>query len=114
MQRTNENIKSSPCISITHVNKSFARKQVLFDISLTVNYSQILGLLGPSGSGKTTLVKMIAGVDTATSGEIYLLGNKMPKISIMNHIGYMAQSDALYGELTAEENLHFFASMYCR
>lgn len=112
MKGTNENIKSSPCISITHVNKSFGSKQVLFDISLKVNYSQILGLLGPSGSGKTTLVKMIAGVDTATSGEIYLIGNKMPKISMMNQIGYMAQSDALYGELTAEENLHFFASMY--
>lgn len=104
--------KAFECISIKNVNKSFGKKQVLFDINLKVKSSQILGLLGPSGSGKTTLVKMIAGVETATSGEIYLLGEKMPKLSMMNNIGYMAQSDALYGELTGEENLKFFASMY--
>ncbi|MGE5328359.1 MAG: ABC transporter ATP-binding protein [Deltaproteobacteria bacterium] len=105
-------MQNSPCIRIEHVNRAFGKKQVLFDIDFEVPYSQILGLLGPSGSGKTTLVKMIAGIDTATSGDVYLLDNKLPKLSIMNKIGYMAQSDALYEELTAEENLHFFASMY--
>ncbi len=103
---------SPACISIKNVNKAFGNKQVLFDINLTVPHHQILGLLGPSGSGKTTLVKMIAGVDNPTSGEIYVLDSKMPKLSMMYNIGYMAQSDALYGELTARENLDFFASMY--
>ena len=103
---------NSPCIRVEHVNRSFGQKQVLFDISLNVPYSQILGLLGPSGSGKTTLIKMIAGIDVATSGEVFLLDQKMPQISMLNKVGYMAQSDALYGELTAEENLQFFASMY--
>lgn len=101
-----------PCIQVEHVDKFFGKKQVLFDVSIKVNYSQILGLLGPSGSGKTTLVKMIAGIDTATNGEVFVLGEKMPKLSMMNQIGYMAQSDALYEELTAEENMNFFASMY--
>jgi len=105
-------IQISPCIKIEHVNKSFGKKQVIFDISLEVPYSQILGLLGPSGSGKSTIVKMIAGIDVPTSGEVYLLGEKMPKLSMMHKIGYMAQSDALYEELTAEENITFFASMY--
>lgn len=113
MQNTfDKTITSSPCIKVEHVNRYFGKKQVLFDISLEVPPSQILGLLGPSGSGKTTLVKMIAGIDVATSGEVYVLDEKMPKLSMMNKIGYMAQSDALYGELTAEENLQFFASMY--
>ena len=103
---------NSPCIRVEHVNRSFGQKQVLFDISLNVPYSQILGLLGPSGSGKTTLIKMIAGIDVATSGEVFLLDQKMPQLSMLNKVGYMAQSDALYGELTAEENLQFFASMY--
>lgn len=103
---------NSSCIRVEAVNKSFGKKQVLFDINLNVNYSQILGLLGPSGSGKTTLVKIIAGVDTATKGNVFLLGEKMPKLSTMGRIGYMAQSDALFGELTAEENLNFFASLY--
>lgn len=100
------------CISIKNVNKSFGKKQVLFDINLNVPNFEILGLLGPSGSGKTTLVKMIAGVDMPSSGEIHVLNVKMPKLSMMYSIGYMAQSDALYNELTAKENLEFFASMY--
>ncbi|EKQ55394.1 MULTISPECIES: ABC transporter ATP-binding protein [unclassified Clostridium] len=105
-------ILDSTCIRIQHVNKSFGKKQVLFDISLDIPYSQILGLLGPSGSGKSTLVKMIAGIDSPTSGSIHLLNTKMPELSIMDKIGYMAQSDALYNELTAEENMIFFSSMY--
>lgn len=103
---------ASPCIRISHVNRIFGKKQVLFDISIDIPFSKIIGILGPSGSGKTTLVKMIAGIDEASSGEVYVLNEKMPKLSLMNKIGYMAQADALYGELTAEENLNFFASMY--
>lgn len=112
MQNKVSSMLDSYCIKVENVNKSFGKKQVLFDISLDIPYSQILGLLGPSGSGKSTLVKMIAGIDIATSGSVYLLNEKMPKLSLMNKIGYMAQSDALYEELTAEENIKFFASMY--
>lgn len=108
----NDTNTKAPCIRVEHVNKSFGDKQVLFDINLNVPYSKILGLLGPSGSGKTTLIKMMAGIDIASSGEVHLLNEKMPKLSMMSKIGYMAQADALYGELTAEENLQFFASMY--
>ncbi|NSL53102.1 ABC transporter ATP-binding protein [Bacillus sp. P2(2020)] len=103
---------TSPCIRIEHVNKIFGKKQVLYDITLDIPSSKIIGILGPSGSGKTTLVKIIAGIDEPTDGDVYVLDEKMPKLSIMNKIGYMAQADALYGELTAIENLNFFASMY--
>lgn len=109
---TNICAPNSSCIKIQHVNKSFGKKQILFDLNLEINYSEILGLLGPSGSGKSTLVKMIAGIDIPTSGTVYLLNKKMPNLSLMNEIGYMAQSDALYNELSAEENMKFFASMY--
>lgn len=113
MQNDTDKTLSNPiCIKIEHVSKSFGKKQVLFDISLNIPYSQILGLLGPSGSGKSTLVKMIAGIDASTTGQIYLLNEKMPRLSMMSKIGYMAQSDALYDELTAEENIKFFSSMY--
>lgn len=113
MKESKISTKSSPiCIKIENVNKSFGKKQVLFDISIAIPYSQILGLLGPSGSGKSTLVKMIAGIDNATNGSVFLLDTKMPQLSVMNKIGYMAQSDALYDELTAEENIKFFSSMY--
>lgn len=111
-EEMNLTIPNSVCIKIENVSKFFGKKQVLSDISLDIPYSQILGLLGPSGSGKSTLVKMIAGIDAPTSGSVYLLDTKMPQLSVMNKIGYMAQSDALYDELTAEENIKFFSAMY--
>jgi ABC-2 type transport system ATP-binding protein len=100
------------CIRTQGVTRKFNDKEVLHGISLEVRRNEIFGLLGPSGSGKTTLVKMIAGIDEATSGEVEVLGIRMPKLSMMNRIGYMAQSDAMYNELTAKENLEFFGALF--
>ncbi|WP_407272679.1 ABC transporter ATP-binding protein [Radiobacillus sp. PE A8.2] len=99
-------------IAINHVSHRFGKQQVLNDITFSVTEGQIFGLLGPSGSGKTTLVKTIAGTLTPTQGEVIVEGMKMPSLKAMSNIGYMAQSDALYSELTAQENLAFFASIY--
>ncbi|MFD1174714.1 ABC transporter ATP-binding protein [Paenibacillus puldeungensis] len=100
------------CIQAKNVIRKFDEKEVLHGISLDVRKSEIFGLLGPSGSGKTTFVKMISGIDEATSGEIEVLGTRMPKLTMMNRIGYMAQSDAMYSELTAKENLEFFGALF--
>jgi len=94
------------------MNKSFGRHQVLKDINMEVPSGAIYGMLGPSGCGKTTAVKIIAGISEATSGEVMVLNEKMPKLNLMEQIGYMAQSDALYGDLTARENLDFFGQLY--
>lgn len=101
-----------PGIEIKNVRKNFGRHTVLSEIGLSVSKAEIFGLLGPSGAGKTTLVKMIAGIDAASDGQVIVLNERMPKLGMMKHIGYMAQSDALYTELTAKENLEFFASLY--
>jgi ABC-2 type transport system ATP-binding protein len=100
------------CISVRNVSKNFGKRQVLDGISLHMNSSEIFGLLGPSGAGKTTLVKMIVGIDAATTGTVNILGTNMPNLDVMKQIGFMAQSDALYGELSAKENLEFFAAIY--
>jgi ABC-2 type transport system ATP-binding protein len=101
-----------PVIHVCNVSKRFGSQNVLTDISLTVRTNEIYGLLGPSGAGKTTLVKMIAGIETPSAGEITVSGTRMPSLSAMNRIGFMAQSDALYSELSGKENLEFFASIY--
>jgi ABC-2 type transport system ATP-binding protein len=106
------NIAPDICIETRDVIRRFGDKEVLHGISLQVRKNEIFGLLGPSGSGKTTLVKMIAGIDEATSGYIEVLGQQMPKLEMLIRIGYMAQSDALYTELSAKENLEFFGSLF--
>ncbi len=100
------------CIQIYDVAKRFDSNVVLEHISLDIPKAEIFGLLGPSGAGKTTLVRMIAGIDVASSGYVDVLNERMPKLSMMRQIGYMAQSDALYMELSAKENLTFFAALF--
>lgn len=101
-----------PTISIQNVSKSFGKKSILQDIHFETEEGKIYGLIGPSGAGKTTLVKMIVGMDVPDKGSIFLLGEKMPNLPILQQVGYMAQSDALYTGLTGKENLMFFASLY--
>ncbi|MFK9090194.1 ABC transporter ATP-binding protein [Bacillus salipaludis] len=102
----------NPTIKVEQVKKSFGKKPVLNDVNVTIPKGQLFGLIGPSGAGKTTLVKMIVGMEKADTGSIHVLGEKMPNLRLLQEIGYMAQSDALYVELTGEENLKFFASLY--
>lgn len=104
--------KQEPIVSICKVSKSFGKQQVLKNINLDILKGEIFGFLGPSGAGKTTLVKELAGLDTPSTGENFIFQQKMPSLKLMERIGYMAQSDALYGELSAKENLQFFSSLY--
>lgn len=99
-------------ISVKQVSKSYGTKTVLKNVDLNVTQGQIYGLIGPSGAGKTTLVKMIVGMEKADEGEIHVLNTKMPNLKLLQEIGYMAQADSLYGELTGEENLKFFAALF--
>ncbi|MBK5253742.1 MAG: ABC transporter ATP-binding protein [Peptostreptococcaceae bacterium] len=99
-------------ITINDIHKSFGKTEVLHGISLNVEKGSIYGLLGPSGCGKTTTVKIIAGITKATAGSVEILGEQMPSYKIMQQIGYMAQSAALYETLTAKENLVFFGKLY--
>lgn len=100
------------CIVLKKVNKSFGKKHILKDIDLQIPCGHIYGLLGPSGCGKTTVVKIMAGILEATSGETFVLNERMPQLKLMKKIGYMAQADALYTALSAIENLQFFGAIY--
>jgi len=102
----------SQSIVLTGINHYFGNKQVLHGINLSIPSSLIYGLLGPSGCGKTTTVKIMSGIMEATSGTVVVEDIKMPNLNMMQKLGYMAQSDALYTSLTAEENLTFFGSLY--
>jgi ABC-2 type transport system ATP-binding protein len=97
---------------VSNVVKKYSKVTILNNISLTVKKGEIIGFIGPSGSGKTTLVKSIIGMEKIDSGCIELLDKKIPNLQVLNHIGYMAQSDALYEELTGKENLEFFSQLF--
>ena len=102
----------SSMVVISSIQHSFGKEQVLKGVSMDIQEGEIFGLLGPSGAGKTTLVKMIVGILAPDKGVIYIKDQKVPSLKLMKSIGYMAQSDALYHELSAKENLDFFATLY--
>ena len=96
-------------IAIENISKSFDGRQVLNDINLSLNEGEITGILGPSGSGKTTLIRLIIGMLAADNGKVHIMDKKIPNLEILQNIGYMAQSDALYEDLSGFRNLIFFA-----
>ena len=102
---------NQPMIDVRHVAKSFGDHVVLKNLSLQLPAGRIMGLIGPSGAGKTTLVKSILGMARVDAGTTTVLGTPMPNRQVMQKIGYMAQSDALYETLTARENLKFFGEL---
>ena len=83
----------------------------LHNFSMSAEQGKIHALLGPNGAGKTTLMKIITGVLRGYSGEVFVLGNKMPDNTALMSIGCAPQAIALYMSLTALENLHFFGVM---
>lgn len=99
-------------VSINNVSKRYGKHEVLKNVNLEIESGEIFGLLGPSGAGKTTLVRQLVGLEMPSEGDIFLFGEKMPSLKLIERIGYMAQSDALYTELSAKENLEFFASLF--
>ncbi|SHH32868.1 ABC-2 type transport system ATP-binding protein [Clostridium collagenovorans DSM 3089] len=99
-------------VKVENVKKSYSKTVILDHITLEVESSQILGLIGPSGAGKTTLVKVILGMEKVDEGNVEIFNTKIPNLKLLDSIGYMAQSDALYEELTGRENLEFFGKIY--
>ncbi len=78
-------------------------------VSLEVPEGRITGLLGPSGSGKTTLMRAIVGVQVTRNGSVEVLGAPAGSPALRRRIGYVTQTPSVYGDLTARENLEYFA-----
>jgi ABC-2 type transport system ATP-binding protein len=95
-----------------HLVKRFGKLLAVNNLDMTIQAGETFGLIGPNGSGKTTLIRMLAGLLRPTSGSIRVLGERLPNSKVAAKVGYMTQSSALYLDLTARENLRFFATIY--
>jgi len=94
------------------VRKSFGAIHAVDGVDVALSPGRVYGLLGPNGSGKTTLIRLMMGLTRATSGEVRVLGQRMPSRGTLSRIGYMTQADGIYPELSVWENLRFFAALF--
>ena len=94
-------------IEIKAIRKSYGRKQVLRDITLSVTSGKCIGILGSNGSGKSTLLSILAGVQSSDGGEFLYDGRDLFKYEKQRAllVGYVPQGTPLIEELTAKDNL---------
>ena len=101
-------------VHTTALRKQFGDRVAVAGLDLTIHRGEVFGLLGPNGSGKTTTIRMLCGLLVPTSGDATVAGLdvRTQPDQIRKVIGYMSQRFGLYDDLTVEENLRFYASVY--
>ena len=101
-------------VSVKQVFKSYGKVQALKDISFEVEPGELFGIIGPDGAGKTTLFRILTTLLKADSGEASVVNYDVVKDykDIRNHVGYMPGRFSLYQDLSVEENLNFFATVF--
>ena len=107
-------MSEAPAVVADRLTRRFGGFVAVDQVSFEVAKGEVFGFLGPNGAGKTTTIKMLAGLLAPSSGRGAVAGFDMatqPE-SIKQSIGYMSQLFSLYGDLTVEENIAFFAGLY--
>ena len=99
-------------LRISHVTKSFGTNSVLKDVDLDIQDGEFIALVGPSGCGKSTLMRIVAGLEAATSGEIHMDGRVVNDVAPRDRdVAMVFQNYALYPHLTVRDNLAFAMTM---
>lgn len=100
-------------IKLANINMKFSNKQILGDINLEVTQGETMVIIGPSGSGKSTILRLIIGLLRPTSGEIWVKGQEISRLSenklneIRMGMGMVFQYSALFDSMTVGENVAF-------
>jgi putative ABC transport system ATP-binding protein len=113
---------NEPMVTMAGVNHFFGkgnlRKQILFEIDLTLGKGEVVILKGPSGSGKTTLLTLMGGLRSAQTGSLKVFGQELvgakkhQLIKIRRHVGYIFQAHNLLESLTARQNVQMAVELH--
>jgi len=101
-------------ITVRKLVKRFGLKIVLRGMDFSVAPGEFVALLGPNGAGKTTFLRILASLSRPTMGQVNIAGYSLPHqaAAVRRRLGVVSHLPLLYGDLTADENLRFFARMY--
>lgn len=101
-------------ITVKKLVKRFGLKTVLRGVDFEVQPGEFVALLGPNGAGKTTFLRILASLSRPSVGHVTIAGYQLPNqaAQVRARLGVVSHLPLLYGDLTAEENLSFYARMY--
>jgi ABC-2 type transport system ATP-binding protein len=101
-------------VVLDRVTKRFGPIAAVDDVSLEIRKGEMFGLIGPDGAGKTTTIRLVCGLLRADSGRITVLGADPVKQhgAVTRSAGYFSQRFSLYGDLSIDENIAFFAEIH--
>lgn len=104
----------NPIIEISDLKKDYGDVKAVQGVSMQISEGEMFGLVGPDGAGKTTVIRILCGLLNQTSGSASAFGMDILKNrkDVQNQIGYLSQKFSLYGDLTVDENIEFFADIH--
>ena len=103
-----------PIIRAINLTRRFGELTAVDHLNLEIPQGEIFGLVGPDGAGKTTTLRLLCGLMDPTEGQASVAGHDVSREveAVKDQIGYMAQRFGLYGDLTVEENMHFYGDLF--
>jgi ABC-2 type transport system ATP-binding protein len=107
-------LTDAPLLAARDLVVSYGSHEALHSVTLEVRPGEVVGLIGPDGAGKTSTLRVLGGLLRASGGVASAFGDDCwrARRALHHRLGYLAQRFALYGDLTVDENVQFFALMY--
>ncbi|WP_431987396.1 ABC transporter ATP-binding protein [Streptomyces griseoflavus] len=111
MMNYSSRLTEEPAVHAQDLTVVRGPRTVLRGLGFTVPRGQVTGLLGPSGCGKSTLMRAVVGTQAKVTGTLDVLGHPAGHPALRTRVGYVTQAPAVYDDLTARQNLDYFAAI---
>jgi ABC-2 type transport system ATP-binding protein len=101
-------------VKVCEFQKNYGERKVVNDLSFQVKEGEIIGFLGPNGAGKSTTIRMLTGTEKCDGGDLFYRGKRLntSRDELKKELGLVPQDIAVYGDLSAYDNVKFFCSLY--
>jgi len=107
-------VAESPALSLADVSRRYGATEAVRGVTFDVARGEMFGLIGPDGAGKTTTIRLLCGLIAADRGRLRVLGRDPVRehLAVTHTVGYFSQRFSLYGDLSIDENIAFFAEIH--